>query len=160
MEVCAMDNFIVASTKEFTWDCAHMLEDHQGLCKNLHGHTYKMEVTVAQENGDLIPTGPSRGMVVDFKDLKEIVKKIIVDPLDHACMVNEISKDPFEVELGKLLEAHGRKIYYVDYRPTAENMAINFMDKINHELGIMQAPYMVAKIRVYETPTSYAEVMC
>lgn len=154
-----MDSYIIASTKEFTWDCAHLLAGHKGLCQNLHGHTYKMEVTAVQQNGDVLQEGPSAGMVVDFKDLKNVVKEVIVDPLDHATIIDISSDDQFEAALFHLLKAHNKKIAPLQYRPTAENMAIHFLAVLNEEIEKRGLDFVVVKIRVYETPTSYAEVM-
>ena len=67
--------------KEFSFDMAHMLDGHDGKCKNLHGHTYKLQVEVA---GELVAEGAKRGMVMDYADLKTIVKTHILDPMDHA----------------------------------------------------------------------------
>jgi len=148
----------VTATKEFTWDCAHMLSGHEGLCKNLHGHTYKLEVTVARDRGDLQPLGPAEGMVIDFKELKEVVVHGIVNPLDHATIIFGLSQDPFERALVQLLLEHDKKIVILDYRPTAENMVKEFFRLMQFELAEKQAMYHVVKMRLYETPTSYAEV--
>ena len=68
-------------TKIFTFDSSHMLDGHDGKCQNLHGHTYKLEITVSD---GIIRGGPKDGMVMDFADLKAIVKQHITDPFDHA----------------------------------------------------------------------------
>lgn len=160
-----MSRYCLAITKEYTWDCAHMLANHEGLCKNIHGHTYKMEVTVARINNDedkynavITDSGhPAEGMVTDFKHLKEIVKGEIVDKLDHAMIINMYSADPCEQEVYKLLEKYGKKIYPVCYRPTAENMAMSFARKIDYMLREKNLGLTVLKVRLYETPTSYAD---
>ncbi|MEG1636120.1 MAG: 6-carboxytetrahydropterin synthase [Cellulosilyticaceae bacterium] len=156
-----MDSYLVTATKEFKWDMAHMLSGHKGLCRNLHGHTYKMEVTACRLNGlvNTIEESPENGMVVDFKGLSEIVKSLIVEPLDHATMVDVNSTDLFEQELIQLLSKYSKKHVSVNYRPTAENMAIHFLDTINNELVKIDAQYRVVKIRLFETPTSYAEIV-
>lgn len=64
-------------TKIFTFDSSHMLDGHDGKCQNLHGHTYKLEITVSD---DPVRGGPKDGMVMDFTDLKAIVKQHITDP--------------------------------------------------------------------------------
>jgi len=68
-------------TKIFTFDSSHMLDGHDGKCQNLHGHTYKLEITVS---APVIQGGAKDGMVMDFTDLKAIVKQHITDPFDHA----------------------------------------------------------------------------
>jgi 6-pyruvoyltetrahydropterin/6-carboxytetrahydropterin synthase len=156
-----MDSFLVTATKEFKWDMAHMLADHKGLCKNLHGHTYRMEVTACRKTGLVNETEneADSGMVVDFKHLSTIVKDLIIEPLDHCTMINVNSNDPFEQELRNLLAKHGKKYQLVAYRPTAENMAVHFLKLINDILIEQESPYLVVKIKLYETPTSYAEVV-
>ncbi|MFA9499277.1 6-carboxytetrahydropterin synthase QueD [Mannheimia sp. E30BD] len=67
--------------KEFSFDMAHMLDGHDGKCQNLHGHTYKLQVEVA---GELFQEGAKRGMLMDYSDLKAIVKTHILDSMDHA----------------------------------------------------------------------------
>lgn len=143
-------------TKEFQWDMAHMLAEHQGLCKNIHGHTYKMQVTVTPTSGELIRgTGAADGMVIDFKDLKEMVKGKIVDPLDHAFMYWTGSSDPVEHQIAELLLQNGRKVFKVEYRPTAEEMAGSFLGILREELAQYQVN--VVSVKVWETPTSFAE---
>lgn len=143
-------------TKEFQWDMAHMLAEHQGLCKNVHGHTYKMQVTVTRKSDSLISgSGASNGMVIDFKDLKTIVKGKIVEPLDHAFIYWSQSPDPVEHQIAKLLMQNDRKVYQVNYRPTAEEMVLDFFDILNQELEQYQVK--VVSVKVWETPTSFAE---
>ena len=73
-------------TKEFSFDSAHYLPDYHGKCENMHGHTYKMHVTVEGEV-------QADGMVIDFVKLKEIVKTKVIDKLDHQ-ILNEIIAKP------------------------------------------------------------------
>jgi len=145
----------VTVTKEFTWDMAHMLSSHEGLCQNLHGHTYKMEVEVEHWQGDLIATGPSAGMVIDFKHLKEVVKAEIVDPLDHALMVWE-DGSLAEQLLAQVAIEYKMKVVAVPYRPTAENMAADFYKTLKALLSEKGA--RLIRVTVWETPTSFAEV--
>lgn len=148
----------VTATKEFTFDCAHMLTGHEGLCQNLHGHTYKLLVTAESCGDDLIPEGPSKGMVCDFKDLKSMVKEVIVDQMDHAYVYNMYAdEDSVEAQIAVVLETAGRKTVAVDYRPTAENMVNDFMKALNNYLTQIGERYFITRIRLYETPTSYAE---
>lgn len=151
---------MITATKEYSWDMAHMLAGHGGLCKNVHGHTYKMQVTIFHiPPHKLEPEGPAEGMVVDFKDLKSVVQELIVNELDHGFMAWSLTKDKAELAVIKALSDNGRKVVLVDYRPTAENMAINFLHQINYQLNIIGAPYQVISVKVWETPTSFAEAM-
>jgi len=154
-----MSKVSVTATKEFTWDCAHLLAGHEGLCKNLHGHTYKLLVTVKRLFEDTIEEGPSKGMVVDFKDLKNYVVDNIVSPLDHSTIIDMSNEDAFEAGLYHLLNNHDKKIFRVWYRPTAENMARDFFFILNNSLETAGANYRVVYLRLYETPTSYAEII-
>lgn len=145
---------MVTATKEFTWDMAHMLEGHLGLCRNLHGHTYKMLVTVSRPEYGVVLDGPSAGMVVDFKQLKDEINYQLVSLLDHACMINVLSQDIFEQELYQLLQTCQKKVYPVKYRPTAENMVIHFQGIISaicEDMGLR-----LEEVKIFETPTSYA----
>lgn len=137
-------------TKEFSFDMAHMLCGHPGLCKNLHGHTYKLLVTAAA-NGEL-----TNGMVCDFSTLKDVVKERIVNALDHAVMINTNTTDTFELALWDLCKAHGKKHYLVGARPTAENMCHDFYKELNTSLTEIGASFRVTEVKLYETPTSYA----
>lgn len=151
-----MESHLLTATKEYSWAMAHMLDGHEGLCKNLHGHEYKLQVTVARIGAELETSGPAKGMIVDFKELKEIVNRLIVSPLDHATMVYSMSADPFEIELRALLLRYKKKRYDVKYRPTAENMAKDFFAILNEPFDAIGL--RIINLRLYETPTSYAEI--
>lgn len=147
---------IVSITKEFSWDMAHMLSDHKGLCKNLHGHTYRLQVEVSRKSKGVIGnTLHSAGMVIDFSDLKSIVQKKIVEPLDHAFMYWSNTNDPVEHQIADLLLNNGKKVVTVNYRPTAEEMAASFFNELTLELS--ECDIVVERVRVWETATSFAE---
>ena len=90
-------------SKEFSFDMAHLLDGHDGKCQNLHGHTYKLQVEVA---GDLLVDGAKKSMVMDFSDLKVVVKKAILDPMDHAFIYDQTSER--ESKIAMLLQEIGR----------------------------------------------------
>ncbi len=150
---------MITVTKEFTWDMAHMLACHEGLCKNVHGHTYKMQVEVAQRSGEVLslPKQSEDGMVIDFKKLKDIVSAYIIEPLDHAFMYWVESPDTFEHELAVLLKKHNKKIASVTYKPTAEQMAKAFLEILQKELS--KYNIIVKGVAVWETPTSFAKAV-
>lgn len=146
----------VSITKEFSWNMAHLLAGHEGLCKNLHGHTYKMQIEVARKIENIITSDIStKGMVIDFKELKNLVNVKIVEPLDHAFIYWVNSPDPVEHEIGKILLKNGRKVARVNYRTTAEEMAINFFNRLTKEFLIIDIE--LKSVKVWETPTSFAE---
>ena len=113
-------------TKQFSFETGHALYGYDGKCRNVHGHSYKLSVTVIGE-----PIADSShvkfGMVIDFSDLKKIVKEEIVDVFDHATVFN---KNTPHVELAKELSDRGHSVLLVDYQPTSEMMVIDFAEKI------------------------------
>lgn len=147
----------VSITKEFSWDMAHILAGHEGLCKNLHGHTYKMQIEVTRKSEDVIMSEINcKGMVIDFKDLKQLVKDKIVEPLDHAFMYWVNSPEQLEHEIAEILIKNERKVARVNYRPTAEEMAMDFFTTLTKELLLLNLE--LRAVKVWETPTSFAEV--
>ncbi len=136
----------VRITKEFRFEMAHLLWNYDGLCKNIHGHSYILFVTVL---GDIITDGanPKVGMVVDFGDLKKIVKEQIVDVLDHAIAVND--KSP-HVQL----DCYTERILALPYQPTCENMVVDFASRIRKHLP---GHLSLFSIKLHETATSFAE---
>jgi len=137
-------------TKQFTFETGHALYGYDGKCKNVHGHSYKLSVTVI---GTPI-TNPDHvkfGMVIDFSDLKKIVKQEIVDVFDHATVFN---RNTPHVELARELENRGHHVILVDYQPTSENMVIDFAQKIKDRLP---DSISLHSLRLQETETSFAE---
>lgn len=137
-------------TKQFSFETGHALYGYDGKCKNVHGHSYKLSVTVI---GKPISdnTNVKYGMVIDFSDLKKIVKSEIVDVFDHATVFN---KNTPHVELAKVLEQRGHNILLVDYQPTSEMMVIDFSEKIKKHLP---ENIKLHSIKLQETETSFAE---
>ena len=137
-------------TKQFTFETGHALYGYDGKCKNVHGHSYKLSVTVIG-----IPISEKDnvkfGMVIDFSDLKKIVKEEIVDVFDHATVFN---KNTPHVELAKELSDRGHQVLLVNYQPTSEMMVIDFADKIKKRLS---QNINLHSLRLQETATSFAE---
>jgi 6-pyruvoyltetrahydropterin/6-carboxytetrahydropterin synthase len=137
-------------TKQFSFETGHALYGYDGKCKNVHGHSYKLSVTVIGEpitDADNVKFG----MVIDFTDLKKIVKEDIVDIFDHATVFNQNTP---HVELAKELKDRGHHVILVDYQPTSENMVIDFANKI-----IARLPHKIHlhSLRLQETESSFAE---
>lgn len=140
---------MIRLTKIFHFEMAHALYGYDGPCKNIHGHSYEMEVTIGGEpNSDA--SHPRYGMVMDFSDLKAIVKEQIVDKHDHSLVLNGHSPHRDIPDL----HAHFEKVYFVDYQPTCENMLMDFKDRI---AGKLPAGVTLLSIKLKETPTSYSE---
>jgi 6-pyruvoyltetrahydropterin/6-carboxytetrahydropterin synthase len=143
-------------TKEVTFDTAHQLLNHLGLCKNIHGHTYKVQVTVTAPVTQQGSKNPSEGMIVDFKELKQLIKDVIVNNYDHTYVA--AGDEPI---LDKIKEL-GLKLHIIGVRPTAENMAVVMFDELQQAIqdNYFSFPNIeLEKIRVYETPTSWADYM-
>lgn len=140
----------VRITKEFTFETGHALYGYDGKCRNVHGHSYKLAVTVIGTPIDELGH-VKHGMVIDFGDLKKIIKEEIVEPFDHATVFN---KNTPHVELAKELSDRGHDVILVDYQPTSEMMIIDFADKIQKRLP---ANISLHHLRLRETETSYAE---
>ena len=134
---------ITTATKEVTFDAAHRLSFHKGKCYNLHGHTYKLCLTLACENLE-------EDMVLDFYKIKDILNEV-VEYYDHTTMLYE--GDEKNRKLFDTMSKLGLRVTLLPYEPTVENMAKHFM-KFFQKRGLP-----VIKVKMYETPTSYAEVI-
>jgi len=137
-------------TKEFSFETGHALYGYDGKCRNVHGHSYHLSVTVI---GDPISdtSHVKLGMVIDFGDLKKIVKEEIVDPFDHATVFN---KNTPHIELARELETRGHKVILADYQPTSENMVIDFAARIRKRLP---ETIRLHSLKLRETGTAFAE---
>jgi 6-pyruvoyltetrahydropterin/6-carboxytetrahydropterin synthase len=140
---------IIRISKEFNFDMAHALLGYDGLCKNIHGHSYTLVVTVT---GTPVndPFSPKIGMLIDFKDLKDIIKTSIVDRFDHALVLNSATSK----ELLDMMKKNYEKIIVLDYQPTTENMIADMAQQIS---SLLPANLKLYSLRLRETPTSYAE---
>ena len=137
-------------TKQFSFETGHSLYGYDGKCKNVHGHSYKLSVTViGKPINDT--SNVKYGMVIDFSDLKKIVREEIVDLFDHATVFNQNTP---HVELAKELSNRGHHVILVDYQPTSENMVIDFAQKIKNRLP---ADIKLHSLKLQETETSFAE---
>ena len=137
-------------TKQFSFETGHALHGYDGKCKNIHGHSYRLDVTViGKPVAD--ESNPKCGMVIDFSDLKKIAKDEIVDVFDHATVFN---KNTPHLELAMLLKSKGHNILLVDYQPTTEMMVIDFAEKIKKRLP---NNIKLHALKLQETATSFAE---
>lgn len=135
---------MILLTKHFDFEMAHALMDYPGKCRNIHGHSYKMEVTVTGE------MQPDTGMVMDFKALKDLVNEVIVSKLDHSLVLS----DGTDTRLVEMLRAHYDKIVLFPFQPSTENMLEHF--------AMLLKPLLPGHVRLYamrlhETETSFAE---
>lgn len=136
-------------TKEFSFEMAHALWNYDGACKNIHGHSYRLFVTI---KGTPVsdPKDPKFGMVLDFKDLKLLVKKPIVDFFDHSLVLYKEAEGEALSQLRSMYE----KVYLFDFQPTCENLLLYIVDKIQNSLP---SSLELHSVKLYETATSYGE---
>ena len=133
-------------TKQFDFEAAHALEGYHGKCKDIHGHTYHLEVTVT---GDIVhaSTDVKDSMVIDFNDLKKIVKENIIDNFDHQLILYHKSK------FAGLVKENERTML-VKYIPTCENILIDIVHRLK---GVLPGHLMLYRVFLRETPRSFAE---
>jgi 6-pyruvoyltetrahydropterin/6-carboxytetrahydropterin synthase len=137
-------------TKQFSFETGHALYGYDGKCKNVHGHSYKLSVTVI--GTPITDTNNVKyGMVIDFSDLKKIVREEIVDLFDHATVFNQNTP---HVELAKELKNRGHHVILVNYQPTSENMVIDFAKKI---IDRLPNTIHLHSLKLQETESSFAE---
>jgi len=135
--------------KEFGFEMAHALLGYNGKCRNIHGHSYQLTVTLIGSPIDDIKN-PKNGMVMDFGELKDIVNKQIIDIFDHALVLNDASPDKESISSIPLFE----KVLFLPYQPTCENMLIDFASRISNSLS---ANIKLHSLMLRETNNSYAE---
>jgi len=136
-------------TKEFTFETAHALWNYDGPCRNVHGHSYKLFVTLFGEpvnNTD----NPKNGMVMDFGDMKKIVNKEIVDVFDHSVVIGSMTEKGKQQALSQMFD----NVLVVDYQPTCENLVADIAQRIEPHLP---AGISLHSLRLYETAGSWAE---
>lgn len=136
-------------TKEFSFEAAHALKGYDGPCRNIHGHSYQLSVTVTG-NPVAGQESPKRGMIMDFSELKKIMMKEVIERMDHALI---LPSDLDITDLSKMGETFS-KVIVVDYQPTSENLLIDFAERISPALpkGVT-----LHSMKLRETATSYAE---
>ena len=127
-------------SKECRFDAAHVLTHHAGQCNNLHGHTYRLIVEVAES------TEPS-DMVMDFKDLKQVLREVILERFDHAFMYDESSA--IERDIAETIAKYDMRRVALPFRTTTENLARHFFHQLTPHINVLA-------IHLYETPESCA----
>lgn len=136
-------------TKLFNFEMAHALKDYDGPCRNIHGHSYELFVTVIGEpinNNE----SPKNGMLIDFGDLKRIVRSNIIDQLDHALLLNSDTPEHLINDLKKGFV----NVTLVNYQPTSENMLIDFSERLQN---VLPQHIRLHSLKLRETVTSFAE---
>lgn len=140
---------IVRVTKEFALEMAHALRNYDGPCRNVHGHSYRLFVTIS---GSPVrdPGNPKYGMVIDFSVIREIVEREIVRIFDHSVVLGK----PSDAKEKETLQGLFSNIVFTDYQPTCENLVIDFAGRIIKKLP---PEVRLHSLKLYETAGSYAE---
>ncbi|MCK9272747.1 6-carboxytetrahydropterin synthase QueD [Candidatus Gracilibacteria bacterium] len=136
-------------TKIYEWDMGHRIPNHTSQCSNIHGHRYKIEITL---EGDIIDNkgASNEGMIIDFGDIKKITKEFIDSKLDHGYMgyKGDVVLDLIKKENFKYIE--------VDFIPTAENIAVWIFNELSPKFqNIYGKNLKLHKIKLYETPNNF-----
>lgn len=144
-----MENEKVCVTKEFIFEMAHALFNYDGPCKNIHGHTYRLQVSLigcVNQNEN----HAKNGMVVDFGDLKRVVNEEVIAKYDHSLVLN----GSISASLRASAYAITEKIHFVPFQPTCENLLLHFKNLIINKLSVNGN--QLQELRLFETPTSWA----
>ena len=136
-------------TKFYDFEMGHALWNYDGLCKNIHGHSYKLYVTVLGEPSS-DDSNKKNGMVIDFSDLKKIVKTEVVDRFDHSMVIYKNAPHKKLLELNEMYERH----HVMDFQPTCENLVLHFVSIIK---PLLPDGVILKNVKLYETASSCAE---
>jgi 6-pyruvoyltetrahydropterin/6-carboxytetrahydropterin synthase len=132
-------------TRRFTFEAAHALAHYDGLCSHIHGHSYKLEITITGRP-KAEPGHPKDGMVLDFGDLKQLVQAHVLDSLDHALVLREDSP----ASLLDALQEH--KLLLLPYQPTCENLLLYMKDRLQPQLP---AEIQLHSLKLWETENAF-----
>lgn len=140
-------------TRRLEFDAGHRIPDHDSQCRHLHGHRYVIEVTLS---GRVVEMGgrSDSGMVLDFSEVKRLVKAHVVDPWDHAFLAYRGDRPVVDF----LASLPGHKTVLLDCIPTAENLArIAFLLLDPKFQGVYGDRLYLERVRLYETPNCWAD---
>ena len=138
---------LIRLTKEFSFDAAHALVDYDGKCRHIHGHSYRLLITIQGAPNDNLDD-PKNGMVMDFGLIKTLVNQKIIDTYDHALLLR------FDAPLAAALQEAYQNVISLPFQPTCEQLCLHFADLLKQAFP---PAFRLFSIRLYETPTSYAE---
>jgi 6-pyruvoyltetrahydropterin/6-carboxytetrahydropterin synthase len=136
-------------TKQFGFEMSHALLNYDGLCRNIHGHSYKLQVTIAGEPIQ-VAGSPKDGMVIDFSILKKLIQEQIISKLDHSLMINEKAPIDKLTAVGQMYE----RLQVVPFQPTSENMVLYIAGQVKL---LLPEHLELFSVRLYETGNSFAE---
>lgn len=142
-------------TRKLEFDAGHRISTHNSQCRHLHGHRYRIEITLS---GDIIADERNalQGMVMDFSEVKSIAKSVLVDRWDHAFLV--YSGDTKVLHFLQSIEGH--KTVVLDVQPTAENLAEIAFATLNNAYQDNYGNHLqLERVRLYETPNCWADAV-
>ena len=125
----------------YVFDAAHRIAGHPGKCAWLHGHTYQLEVTVSS------PTLNPLGMVMDFDDLRDVVRKAVLDQWDHATLL--ATGDPLSAAISAVQCAAPDRVVLFEGQPTAEVLTREAWQRLERQLP---AGITLERVAIRETP--------
>ncbi len=140
---------VIRVTREFSFEMAHALKNYDGPCRNVHGHSYRLFVTLtgAPASGN---ENPKNGMVIDFTVLRDVVLEKIISLFDHSVVIsNDFNRDKMEM----MKKTFGNTVI-VNYQPTCENLVADFAQRLKDE---MPEGVKLHSLRLFETAKSCAE---
>ena len=138
---------VIRVTKEFRFEGAHALTGYDGKCRHIHGHSYRLFVTLKGEIKE-DKNHPKSGMVLDFSDLKRLVNELIVEPFDHALILRSDA-----ALAGEIAQTYCN-VVITEFQPTCENLAQHFATLLKARLP---EHLTLHSIKLYETPSSFVE---
>ncbi len=141
---------VVRLTREFSFEMAHTLDGYDGACSQIHGHSYRLFVTVRGVPLD-DTSSPKDGMLMDFGMLKGLVQKTIVDRYDHTMLLRSTGRGG---QVAGLLAGHFERIEQVEWQPTCEKLVQHFAELI---AGQLPSGVELFSLRLHETANSFAE---
>jgi 6-pyruvoyltetrahydropterin/6-carboxytetrahydropterin synthase len=137
---------MISLTKIFNFEMAHAIHGYNGACKNIHGHSYELQVTITT-NHNILDYIPAPGFIVDFKELKLLVNNNIIKTLDHKLVLSDAY-----LAINPAIKTHENLVTW-QVEPTAENLLIYIMKNLLQKLP---AAVKLAKLKLYETKDSFA----
>lgn len=141
-------------TKQFSFEMAHALPLYEGKCRNIHGHSYHLHVTIEAPSASI--SDDASGMVLDFSQLKAIVNQTIIEPFDHALVLPRMEEGQSEATTKAQFAPYGAKLQLVSFQPTTENLLMHFAHLLQPQIP---SPARLYSIKLYETDTSCAEII-
>ena len=138
---------MIRLTKIFSFEMAHAIHGYPGACKNIHGHSYELHVTVSSVNDETFYI-PSPGLVIDFKEIKDLVKANVIDKLDHKIILSR------EYLAEHISFSHQENLIILEAEPSAENLLMYIMQIL---CNVLPEEIKLVQLKLYETKDSYAE---